>query len=120
MGDNGFVQRMGVFAEMTGSRRGREYFHGNYGLVGGGDEGLGPRFRGDDGGVGDARFVQRTGVFSEMTEGCGWSRVRMEVGYFHVNYGLVGGGDEGLGPRFRGDDGEAFREDDGGVGVRPS
>ena len=62
--------------------------------------------------VGGRPFAGMTGVFAEMTEGCGWSRVRMEVGYFHVNYGLVGGGDEGLGPRFRGDD--------GGVGVRPS
>ena len=61
-------------------------------LVGCGDEGLGPRFRGDDGGgavVG--------GEVAGMTRGC--------AGGFAIERGLVGCGYGGLGPRFRGDDG---------------
>ena len=69
------------------------YFPGNGGLVGYGYEGLGPRFRGDDGGV--------TGV----TEVPCWTRYGVGEGYFPGNDGLVGYGDGGLGPRFRGDDG---------------
>ena len=33
----------------------------------------------------------------------------MKIGYSHVSYGLVGYGDGGLGPRFRGDDGGRAR-----------
>ena len=45
-----------------------KYIRDNYVLVGHGDGGLGPRFRGDDG-----RW--------------GWPRICMEVGYFHCNDG---------------------------------
>ena len=64
-------------------------------------------------------MVMETGVwvpaFAGMTGGAGVMvgaglrmsvpRMGMTMGYFHGNCGLVGDGDGGLGPRFRGDDG---------------
>ena len=80
-------------------------FRGTYGLVGYGDEGLGPRFRGDDGwGCGGDGGMAGWGLLARYVYGSGC---------FRGTYGLVGYGDEGLGPRFRGDDEEA-RGDDGG------
>ena len=93
-------------------------------LVGDGDGGLGPRCRGDDGGVGMTGWLREMtvlvgdgdgglgprcrgddGLVAGMMGRGGWQGVLLKVGCFHGNCGLVSCGDEGLGPRFRGDDG---------------
>ena len=95
----GIAVALGVVRNMCVEVR---YFRGNCGLVGCGDGGLGPRFRGDDEGA--------TGAGAGITEGCagvdGGRRGEM-AGRPGVFAGLVGCGDGGLGPRFRGDDEEA-------------